>query len=194
MRQYKRILGVLGFLVVLLIVVHFSGLRDNFSIDFLQRQILANQVTGLSVFILLFSVGNLVQIPGWIFLVAAVLTMGQFVGGVVTYVAATVSCIVTFATIRLIGGDALRRLDNRLAAKIFIKLDAAPLRSMVLLRILLQTMPALNYALALSGIKFRHYLLGTLIGLPVPITLYCFFFYYVAKVLVPGTITAMGGS
>jgi uncharacterized membrane protein YdjX (TVP38/TMEM64 family) len=28
----------------------------------------------------------------------------------------------------------------------------------------------------MSGIKFRTYLIGTLVGLPVPIALYCIFF------------------
>jgi uncharacterized membrane protein YdjX (TVP38/TMEM64 family) len=52
-----------------------------------------------------------------------------------------------------------------------------------LLRILFQTVPALNYALALSGIRFRQYLTGTLLGLPLPIALYCVIFEYLAKAL-----------
>jgi uncharacterized membrane protein YdjX (TVP38/TMEM64 family) len=57
----------------------------------------------------------------------------------------------------------------------------------VLLRLLLQTVPALNYALALSGVSFRQYLLGTALGLPLPIVLYCIFFDYLERLLhVPG--------
>lgn len=37
-------------------------------------------------------------------------------------------------------------------------------------------MPALNYLLALSGVGFRDYLFSTLMGLPLPIFLYCLFF------------------
>jgi len=48
---------------------------------------------------------------------------------------------------------------------------------------LLQTLPALNDALALSGVKFRHYLLGTLIGLPLPILLYTVFVDVIAMML-----------
>jgi uncharacterized membrane protein YdjX (TVP38/TMEM64 family) len=44
-----------------------------------------------------------------------------------------------------------------------------------------QTAPPLNYALAMSGIKFRRYLLGTLLGLPPPIFLYCVFFDCLAQ-------------
>jgi uncharacterized membrane protein YdjX (TVP38/TMEM64 family) len=131
-------------------------------------------------FVLLFSLGNLIQIPGWVFLAAAVLTLGRTWGGVVTYVAAVTSCVLTFVTIRAVGGDALRLLKNRTAVRLLRELDAHPIASVALLRMLFQTVPALNFALAMSGIKFRNYLIGTLIGLPLPIALYCNFFDFLA--------------
>jgi len=45
---------------------------------------------------------------------------------------------------------------------------------------LFQTVPPLNYALAMSGIRFRDYLVGTLLGLPLPIMAYCLFFDYLS--------------
>ena len=83
--------------------------------------------------------------------------------------------MLTFLTIRFAGGDALRQLNNRTVARILRQLDARPIRSIVLARMLFQTLPALNYALATSGVKFRDYLIGTLLGLPLPIFLYCLF-------------------
>lgn len=174
--RYQRLLGVLLFLGILLAVFELTGLRDHFNLAFLQQMILHHPVGGLLLFILLFVLGNLVQIPGWVFLAAAVLTLGRTAGGVATYVAACTSCMVTFLTIRLIGGDALRKFDGKIARWIFGRLDAAPVSSIALLRLLFQTVPALNYALAMSGVRFRSYLLGTLLGLPLPITLYCIFF------------------
>ncbi len=109
--------------------------------------------------------------------------MGQLLGGLVTYAAAVVSCCVTFWLIRAIGADALRRMDQRLLNASLRRLDAQPIRTMALARVLFQTLPTLNYALALSGIGFRPYLLATLIGLPLPIALYCLFFGVLAKSL-----------
>lgn len=182
LRRYKRLLAVFLFLGMLLAIFEISGLRGHLSLAFLQQRILDNRLSGLLIFVLLFSLGNLIQIPGWIFLAAAVLTLGEVLGGVATYVAATVSCVMTFLTIRAIGGDALRQLDNRMALHILRRLDAHPVASVVLLRVLFQTVPVLNYALAMSGVRFRYYLLGTLLGLPLPIALYCVFFEYLAKV------------
>lgn len=179
--RHRRLVGVVLFLGGLLAVFQLSALRDHFSLAFLHDKILDNEVSGLSIFVLLFSLGNLIQIPGLVFLAAAVLALGKTMGGVATYIAATISCVTTFLTIRTIGGDALRRLENPVAARILGRLDARPIASIFLLRVLFQTAPALNYALAMSGVKFRQYLAATLLGLPLPIALYCLFFDYIAK-------------
>ncbi len=183
LHPYKRLIAVILFLALLWAVFEFSGLRGHFSLAFLQQQIEQNRITGLFVFVLLFVLGNLIQIPGWIFLAAAVLTLGQMWGGVATYIAASISCVVTFLAIRCVGGDALRQLNNKIAVRILTRLDAHPVTSVFLLRVLFQTVPALNYALAMSGIRFRHYLIGTLLGLPLLILLYCLFFDYLARAL-----------
>lgn len=183
MRPSNRLIAVMLFLLLLFAGFELAGFRAHFSLEFLQQTIRAHQFSGLLVFVLAFALGNLVQIPGWVFLAAAVLTLGQLWGGIVTYIAACVSAIATYFTIRFVGGDALRQLDSKLAAKLLSRLDAHPVRNIVLLRMVFQTVPALNYSLALSGVRFRDYLMGTLLGLPLPIALYCVFFDTLAKVL-----------
>jgi uncharacterized membrane protein YdjX (TVP38/TMEM64 family) len=73
-------------------------------------------------------------------------------------------------------------VKNKLAVRLLAKLDERPIASILLLRVLFQTVPALNYALALSGVKFQKYLIGTLLGLPLPIIFYCWIFDSLAKV------------
>ncbi|TRZ56495.1 MAG: DedA family protein [Rhodocyclaceae bacterium] len=182
-RRYQQLFTVVLFLVLLFFAFELSGLREHFSLDFLRHRIIEHQFSGLVVFVLLFCLGNLIQIPGWLFLAAAVLALGQFWGGVVTYIAASISCAFTFLTIRWIGGAALRKLNSRVVTGLLGKLDAQPVTSILFLRILFQTVPALNYTLAMSGVGFREYLIGTLLGLPLPIALYCLFFEYLAKAL-----------
>ena len=175
MLRYARLFVVLALLAALWAVAHFSGVKAQFTAHFVHDSFASHPITGLLTFVALFSVGNLIQIPGWVFLAAAVLTLGQFWGGVATYVAASVSCVITFILIRFIGGDALRTFDGRLAQRLFSRLDTHPIQSVGMLRLLFQTAPALNYALALSGIRLPSYLIGTLLGLPLPIALYCVF-------------------
>lgn len=180
---YARLLAVALFLGVLFAVFELSGLREHFSLAFLRERFAHNQLSGALIFVLLFSLGNLIQIPGWIFLAAAVLALGRLSGGALTYVAASTSCALTFLSIRLLGGDALRQLPGRFAVRLLAQLDAHPIRSIFFLRVVFQTVPALNYALALSGVRFRQYMLGTLLGLPLPIALYCIFFDFLAGFL-----------
>lgn len=174
--RYRRLLGVLLFLAIAVAAFQWSGLRGHFDLAFIRQLIARHPLGGLVLFVLLFALGNLIQIPGWLFLAAAVLALGRVGGGLVTYIAAVLSCAATFVTIRAIGGDALRLITNRLAVRLLRELDTRPVRSVALLRVVFQTAPPVNYALAMSGIRFRAYMIGTMLGLPLPIALYCLFF------------------
>ncbi|WP_370519473.1 TVP38/TMEM64 family protein [Alcanivorax sp. DP30] len=174
--RYRRLIMLVMIIALVLIAVEMTGLREQLSVSFLRENLEANPVTGMVIFVLVFVVGNLIQLPGWIFLVAAILALGTVMGGVVTYIAAVTSCLVTFALVRGLGGNALREIKSPLAQKILARLDTHPVRSVTVMRMLFQTMPALNYTLALSGVPLRPYVIGTLLGLPFPITLYCLFF------------------
>tara|TARA_R110001583_G_scaffold13387_1_gene57649 strand:- start:2351 stop:2986 length:636 start_codon:yes stop_codon:yes gene_type:complete len=183
LKRHARLLAVLSFTATILLVVHITGIREHFGLDVIRAQFESHLISGTATFVLLFALGNLIQIPGWIFLAAAVLSLGQVWGAAVTYVAAVLSCTLVFVLIRCLGGSALREIDNRLARSLLTRLDKQPIRSQFLLRTLFQTAPALNYALALSGVGLRHYVLGLLAGLPLPIVLYSVFFDYLAMAL-----------
>ena len=181
--QYRRTILVLLFLLLLLGLVQLTGLRQNFNLTFLRQVLTHNQWRGLAWFVVLFCVGNLVQVPGWIFLAAAVLVLGQWKGGVVTYIAASISCAVTFLSVRWVGGDAMREMKSSLARRMLSRLHAHPIRNVIVLRTVFQTLAGLNYALAMSGMGFRKYMAATLLGLPLPIAAYCVFFEYVVEAM-----------
>lgn len=182
-KRNARLLGIVLFLVALAAFAQVSGLRSQFNLTYLRSILDGHPVIGLLTFVVLFAFGNLIQLPGWLFLAAAVIVLGPMWGGIATYVAACIACTLTFLLVRWLGGAALRRLQSPLAQRLLARLDAQPVRSVALLRILFQTLPALNYTLALSGLKFRHYAYGTLLGLPLPIAVYCFFFEQLARLI-----------
>ena len=72
MPRYNRLFLVIAFLALLLAVFHYSGMRGNFSYSYMHQKFIENKLTGLLLFIVLFAIGNLIQIPGWVFLAAAV--------------------------------------------------------------------------------------------------------------------------
>ncbi len=178
-----RLILVATFLASLFAIAELSGLRGQLDLEMLRATLTAHPVRGLAIFVALFCLGNLAQIPGWLLLAAAVLALGRAAGGVATYVAACTACMVTFYCVRWLGGDALRQIERPLAKRLIARLDRAPVAAMVALRTLFQTAPALNYSLALAGVRSRDYLVATLAGLPLPIALYCLFFDYLAMAL-----------
>jgi len=179
--KYWKIVQIFLYFTVLLVIVEFFDLRQDFSIEKLRMVIQQNSIIGFFFFILLFVIGNFIQIPGLIFLGAAVITLGKFYGGLVTYSAAITSCVVSFTVVRFIGGDILKNLKYKWAIKIFAQLEQKPIISVFTLRSIFQTLPLLNYAFALSGVSFKNHLIGTLIALPLPIFLYCLFFEVIAQ-------------
>ncbi|WP_457421260.1 TVP38/TMEM64 family protein [Roseateles sp. P5_E7] len=168
-RPRWRWLAVLAFVGLMWAVVEFSGLRGQLSAQALREGFAQHRVWGFALFAALFALANLMHIPGGFFLAAAVLALGPLWGALATYVAACIGCTLTFVVVRSLGADALRGLDNRIARRLLARLDAHPARSVLLLRLLFQSMPALNYTLALSGVSLRDYVIGTLLGLPLPI-------------------------
>lgn len=183
MPRKTRLALVALLLLALWAVFQLSGLKQQLTLQLIHDQFEQHVLVGLLVFTGLFALGNLVQLPGWLFLAAAVLALGRFWGGLATYVAAVTACCTTFAAVRLLGGNALREFTGRWATRLFARLDAHPIQSVLLLRLLFQTVPALNVALGLSGVGWRPYVLGTLLGLPLPIVVYTLFFDTLAHLL-----------
>lgn len=171
----KRFYKVLLLISILFILGFFLKDLGIFKLQNIQ-EILKNHFLLASLsFISLFIIGNLLQIPGVVFLAAAILGLGQISGYFLTLFAAYLSCIIGFYIINFLGKDLIREIKKPWVIKILNKLDQYPISIVILLRLVFQTYPPLNYTLALSGIKFRDYLIGSIIGLPVPIYIYTFF-------------------
>ncbi len=158
-----------------------TGLTNKFSVDAIKNIFNENILVSSLLFITLFCVANILNIPGWIFLVASVLTIGKVAGGSLTFIAAITSSVISFLFVDYIGGDALLEIKNKYIKKSLSQINNSPIKSVILLRLIFQTFPPLNYALALSGIKFKEYLIGTLIGLPLPIATIVIFFDLIFK-------------
>ncbi len=172
----RKLLYIVLFFAVVYLTVELSGLRSRLSPAYIRDLFWQYEAWGIVLFCLAFSAGNLLYVPGWVFLMGAVFALGKEWGAVVTYAAALCSAGISYALIRTMGGSALRSLNHKWADRVFAHLDERPILSVTLLRLMFQTLPALNYALALANIRFRHYLIGTFLGLPIPIFLYCYFF------------------
>ena len=162
-------LSLLAVVVAGLLVVARYGLGDRFTPAGLRATIKGAGAWGALTFIGIFALGQLAHIPGTFFYIASLFVYGRVSGGALSYVASLVSVSVSFAVVRAIGGQPLATIKNPRIHRLLARLDEHPLAIMILLRIVLWTAPALNYALALSRVRFAQYLAGAAIGLVLPI-------------------------
>jgi uncharacterized membrane protein YdjX (TVP38/TMEM64 family) len=117
-------------------------------------------------FVLLQGMVTVTPVPRTVFTVAAGVLFGG-VGGVLLAVAGTsLAAAFAFWLVRLLGGRFVRRhADHRAMTWVRARVERRGLLAMVSLR-LIPAMPfsVMNYASALSGVRFAPYLLGTVLG------------------------------
>ena len=169
-------------MATLFILAEVTEFRERITIDYIKNLFLEHKLIGSVLFICLFALGNILYIPGWIFLVGGILAVGKWYAGPLSFIGGVASSVLSYILVGLVGKDALRSLEKQRYAKNFFKhLDDKPIRTIILLRLIFQTAPFLNYALILSNVRFRDFLWGTLFGLPIPIFFYCVFYEVIFK-------------
>jgi len=59
------------------------------------------------------------------------------------------------------------------------RLETRPIRTVALIRVLFFLSPWINYVLGATGLSFRHYFLGSIAGLTLPMLAATVFFYLI---------------
>jgi uncharacterized membrane protein YdjX (TVP38/TMEM64 family) len=171
-----RLLGLVLVLGGLFLVGHLTGFNENFDKDALRKWVQDSGPLGSIGLIAAFTVGLLVQVPGLLFVFVSIWVYGQLMGGILAHLGGVVALSVTFLVVRAVGGKPLGEIKNKYARKIFSKLEDYPITTVIVLRLLLWYSPPMNYALALSGVRFRDYVIGSALGLlPVVAVIAVFF-------------------
>jgi uncharacterized membrane protein YdjX (TVP38/TMEM64 family) len=167
--RWWRLVLLAAIIVGLFVLARATGLSAYLSAERIRAVTAAAGLWGPVAFVILFCLGEFVHVPGVVFVAAAIVAYGRAGGGVLAFVGALTAVTVSFLVVRSIGGKPLGALRSSLARRILSHLEGHPVRTVFLLRLLLWMAPQLNYALALSTVRFRSYLLGTALGLLAPI-------------------------
>jgi len=171
-----RLAALALFVVGSFAIAHSTGLTERLDVATIRGFMEAAGVLGFMAFLAAFAVGELMHVPGLVFVGAASVAYGQTLGTLAAFVGALGSVTLSFYVVRAIGGQPLGDVKSRLARRILSQLDERPLRTIAILRLVFWMAPALNYALAMSKVRYRDYLLGSALGLALPIPLAVFFF------------------
>ncbi len=172
--RWLRVAALLVFTGALLVVAKVTGLYAHLTPAEIHARMAAAGWWGPIGYLVAFSIGELVHVPGTLFVGAAVVSYGRVLGTALAFVGAVVSMSVSFVVVRGLGGKPLGTIRWRFVRRILAHLDEHPVRTIVLLRLVLWLTPQLNYILALSNVRFRSYLLGSMVGLLAPVVLLSF--------------------
>ena len=171
-----RLVAVVLLLVGLLVAAKLTGVSDLVTIENMKTWMADAGPWGVLLFVVAFVVGELLQAPGLLFVAVGVISYGRLLGGGLSFAVAVLSVCFSFAIVRLVGGKALGELETPWVKKVMSKLDERPITTIALLRVVLILSPQLNYALALTNVRFRDYLVGSVLGLIPPIVAFVVFF------------------
>ena len=166
----------IGFLISLLIsfflLYNYTSVGDWLSVEYLEESMKKSGWWGMTMFFIVFLVGTLMNIPCAVFLIFSFFVYGYFWGFMISYVAAVWSSMMNFYFARWIGGKALDEIKNKKMRKILAKAEARPVFTTVWLRLVFLMSPIVNYALALTNIRAKHFFWGNVIGMVPPMLVF----------------------
>lgn len=158
-----------------------TGLTGRFTFESIRASLAGNGPWGIVAFVLLFVAGQLLRVPSPVFVAAGVAVYGLKVGVLIGLLGALTSATVSFSVVRMLTGQALADTRLPLVSRLLNAIDDRPIMTVALLRLIFQTAPPLNAALAMTGLRWRDHLIGSLVGLPFPITVMASFFEWLLR-------------
>lgn len=167
-RPYRRWLPILAVGVALFLAARLSGVLAPGQVADLVR---AAGPWGAALYLGAFVLGELALVPGAIIIAAAGLVYGPVLGSALAFVGAIAASSTSFALARRAGLRIPSLQMPGLVERGLAHLERHPLSTVFLLRFIFAAYPPLSLALAASSIRTRDYLVGTVLGLVVPVVL-----------------------
>jgi uncharacterized membrane protein YdjX (TVP38/TMEM64 family) len=168
-RRARLRLALLGAITLTLFITGVVVVGDGLTADGLREEVRKAGAFGFVLFIGIFIIGQMLHLPGLIFIGAGAFAFGAPVGGPLSLLAASIAVSVNFAFVRTVGGQPLVAIERPLFKRVMAMLDDHPLRTVVVLRLIFFTSPAISAALALTGVRFRDHLTGSIVGMAAPV-------------------------
>lgn len=182
---YIRILGILMLALLLLLIGKFTSFGDWFVLENISKTIKSSGAWGLLIFTVLFILGSLLHIPAMLFILVAILVYGHVEGAVLGYLGVVIAMSVNYFVIRTMGHKVLNEIKNPRLQRMLLKLQTQPLLTIILIRLVFWASPVVNYALAMTSVKPRHYILGSAVGLIPPVIFFTGVVYFFKELIIP---------
>lgn len=160
---WVRVGAFVSVLIAAFVVEQVRGWDD---VQVLRDRVEAGGTLGAAVFVLGYAVLVLLPAPKAVLTALGGVLYGLWLGALLSWAAAIVGASVAFWLGRLLGRDAVDRLTRGRVARADQLLAEHGLGAVVAVR-LVPVLPftAINYAAGLTGVAWRHYLIGSALGI-----------------------------
>lgn len=158
--------GLLVVVVALLVSIGYvTGIRSHLNLHGLRELVRGAGPWGVVVFLLAATLGGVLHLPGVVFLAVGPLLYGKVLGGALALCGALLYANASFALIRGVGGQPLAAIERPFFRAWLGRLERHPIRATALMRSVFWMAAPANYTLALSSIRPRDHLIGSVLGL-----------------------------
>ncbi|MDZ4847119.1 MAG: hypothetical protein SH857_16420 [Chitinophagales bacterium] len=161
-------------LLALLTITLMAGAKYTFG-DMLTYQNLHSALhgagwIGIGLFLAAAMVGTLLHVPAYVFLAICFLIYSGLPGVFIGIAAVTVIFTSHFLFARIVGGNVAQHIKYPYLIKTLNRLDDRPLKSVILLRLVFFMASLVTFALGLSSIRYKDFLVGSLLGISLHFT------------------------
>jgi uncharacterized membrane protein YdjX (TVP38/TMEM64 family) len=168
-KSKRRLLIVMGLIVGIIVSGWYFGLADDLSPERIRALVHDAGLWGVLLFFGIFICGHLLHLPGLIFITGGAVAFGSFWGGILSLIAATLAICINFVLIRRIGGQPLQEIENPHLRRLMKGVDRRPLLTVIIFRLVGFTAAWISVVFALSNVRFRDHLVGSIIGMAPPV-------------------------
>jgi uncharacterized membrane protein YdjX (TVP38/TMEM64 family) len=168
---YRKILSILFVIILGFLIVRFTPVGTYLNdLGQVKKDILSLGAWGYLAFILVYLLSSLLNIPGTAFMLLAFISFDNLIEGILlTYISSFLAAIATFQLGKWLGGSNSEMQQSPKIRKILQQAELQPIKTLVILRTLMQFSPLIGYSLSLTQIKTKDYIIGNLISLLIPL-------------------------
>jgi uncharacterized membrane protein YdjX (TVP38/TMEM64 family) len=171
----SRVGLVLGGLVAVYVLARLLGLEEFFHAERVREVVADAGAFGPLAFLALFVGAVVAQVPGVVFVLVAPALFPWSEAWLLCWAASNLAVLANFELVRRVGGQPLQPLmeksEHPWLRKLFAGLEARPIRTIALLRVITIMFPPVTGALALTQVSARDHAIGSALGMAPPITL-----------------------
>ena len=169
--KHARLAFTVVIVVLVSVLVRTSGLSAWLNPAHIQQLVESAGPWGPLAFMLVFIGAVVSQVPGLIFVAVAPALFRLPEAWALSFVASNLAVILNFELVRRLGGQPLAQIESARLRRLFARLERQPVKTVALLRTITVMFPPVTSALALTSLRTRDHVLGSLLGMLLPVTL-----------------------